>query len=107
VEATRGLTDKQAMALTGLTRSTLQKIRWGEITGIGKLVQFAKGLDKDPEPFIAAAVEVTGEHDPFDVIGYMLDRELGLEPKDCLEVRRVIDDIIQRRQNRDSEQSAA
>ncbi len=105
-EATRGLTDRQTMELTGLTRTTLRRIVGGEVTSMGKLIQFANGLQLDATPFINAATEVHGPYDPFETIGLVLDHELHLEPRECLEIQRFIREIVERREASASSEAA-
>ena len=104
-EAARGLTDQQVMALTGLKRSTWQKLHSGEVVGLTKLLAAADGLQIDRDDVISAAGEVSAEPDPFNAIGWILRRELNMSPGDCLQVQRLIREITQKHDG--SEQSAA
>jgi len=67
-DATAGLRVKDIMRLTGLARSTWERMQRGEIVGVDKLLAFANGLKLNPQIVLDAANAEESHLTAFDVL---------------------------------------
>jgi hypothetical protein len=88
-DAILGMTQDQALELTGLSRSTFRDLITGNVVGDVQYRKFCSGLSIDAEPFLEAKRKVVPPPDPFTSLGYVLAKEIQLSPESCRMIMRL------------------
>lgn len=106
-DATMGMSEKDVLSITGMSKAAYYRLKNGEVVGREKLVAFALGL-KLPLKDIFEAAEMTGtiSFAPIDVIQVGLEMS-DLTPADRVEIMSLYRQKVERKEQHADRSSAA
>ena len=106
-DATISMTDNDVLRATGLSYATWHRILAGNVPGVDKLMALATGLNLDPEPFLAVAVESRGAAiDSARIMQFAL-KASGLDSADTFKVMQLYRQLLEQQDARGKNEAAA